>query len=87
MRDASVNQLSCLECTVQRSHVYAVVDLDKADVTDVDITAAEVIMRESWADDLVLLPAVVLTVIAQGSPVLLLVQRFTTTGVLGLLEL
>ena len=87
MRDAGVDQLSCLECTVQRSHVYAVVDLDKADVTDVHITAAEVVMRESRADDLFLLPIVVLSVIVQVSPVLLLVQRLTAALGLGLLEL
>ena len=87
MCDAGVDQLSCLECTVQRSHVYAVVDLDKADVTDVHITATEVVMRESWADDLFLLPIVVLSVIVQVSPVLLLVQRLTAALGLGLLEL
>ena len=73
MRDASVDQFSCLECTVQRSHVYAVVDLNEADVTDVDIAAAEVVMREARADDLILFPVVVLTVTVQVSPVLLLV--------------
>ena len=87
VRDAGVDELSCLECTVERAHVYAVVDFNKADITNVDITAAEVVMRETRADDLVLLPVIVLTVVVQISPVLLLVQRFTATLILGLLEL
>ena len=85
--DTSVDQLSCLEGTVERPHVNAIVDFDKADVTDVNITAAEVVMRESRADDLFLLPIVVLSVIVQVSPVLLLVQRLTAALGLGLLEL
>ena len=89
MSDACINQLSCLEGTVERAHVNAIVDLNKTDVTDVDLTSTEVVMREARADDLVLLPIVVLTVIVQVSPILLLIQRFTasTTLVLRLLEL
>ena len=63
VRDAIVNELSCLECTLERSHVYAVEDLDEADVIDVVVAAAEVEVREAWADDVFLFPAVVLTVL------------------------
>ena len=76
MSDACIDQLSRLEGTVERAHVNAIVDLDKADVTDVYIASTEVVMREARADDLVLFPAVVLTVTIQVSPVLLLVYRF-----------
>ena len=89
MSDACIDQLSCLEGTVERPHVNAIVDLNKTDVTDVYFASTEVVMREARADDLVLLPIVVLTVIVQVSPVLLLIQRFaaSTTLVLRLLEL
>ena len=61
--DAIVNELTCLKCTLKRSHEDAIEDLDEADVIDLVVTAAEVEVREAWADDVFLFPAVVLTVL------------------------
>ena len=73
VRDAVFNELSCLECTLERAHEDAIEHFDEADVIDFVVAAAEVKVREAWADNVFLFPAVVLTVLHYVGPVLLLV--------------
>ena len=61
--DACVDELARLEGTLERAHVNTVEDFYEADIINVVVAAAEVEMRETGADDLLLFPSVVLTVI------------------------
>ena len=63
MSDARIDKLARLESALERSHVYTIVDFDEADIIDIIVAAAEVEVRETWADDILLFPAVVLTVL------------------------
>ena len=76
--DASLDQLTSLERTLERSHVNALVNLEQADVPDrllaVNIASAEVNVREATADDLLFLASVRLTVIIVTVAGLLLVD-------------
>ena len=72
--DASFNQITRLERTLERSHVDPLVHLDQADISEVNIASAEVHVREAAACNLLQFTPVVATVIFMAGARLLLVN-------------
>ena len=88
-----LNQLTCLEGTLEWTHVDALIHLKETDVSDcllaVDIAGTEVDVREAPASHLLLISCVRLTVIILAKTGFLFVDRCTTEPriALNLLEL